>query len=1203
MVERVRGTLVICSSCGYANEPGRKFCAECGSRLAAGCPSCGASNAPGAKFCGECGAALPAARAAAAPSSPGSPVAGSSPAPPAGVGPGPAVTERRHVSVLFADLVGFTALAASRDAEAVRELLTRYFETSRQTIERYGGTVEKFIGDAVMAVWGAPVAQEDDAERAVRAGLELVTNVRELGRDAGLELQLRAAILTGEAAVTLGATNQGMVAGDLVNTASRLQSVAPAGAVLVGEATRLAASAAILFEEAGPHILKGKESPVAAWRAVRVVAERGGANRAAGLEAPFVGRETELRLLKDRFHATSRDHRARLVSITGQAGIGKSRLAREFSIYMDGLVETVYWHDGRSPAYGEGVTFWSLGEMVRQRARLVESDDEATTRARIAATLAEHVPDDAERRWLEPALLALLGAGEPPAGGRDALFTAWRTFFERLAAAAPTVLVFEDLQWADGGLIDFIENLLEWSAGFPLFVVTLARPELLDRRPDWGAGRRDFLALSLDPLPDEAMHNLLTGLVPGLPAAAADAIVARADGVPLYAVETVRMLIAEGRLEERDGTYVPTGALDALAVPETLQALIAARLDTLDPADRALLQDASVLGQSFAVPALAAVSGREEADIEFRLRALARREIVGPVTDPRSPERGNWAFSQALIREVAYGTLARRDRRARHLAAARHFESLEGPEVSGPLAYHYLDAYRAAPEGPEGEAVAAQARIALRAAAERAASLGSHELALAHLEAALGVASDPAEQADLHERAAAAAEARMEAGSADLHFRRAIELHRAAGDRAGELRTIVAFARALGSRAHLDEAATVLEEAMERFPDLAGTADGVALVGELARVEALRERYADSLVLVEQALVDAEALGLRAALADLLITKALGLTNGGRAVEGRALLEAGVRIADEDGVVATAQRGRMNLSANPAVEPRQAMRILREALAITRRSGNRRGETGTLGNLVFVALGLGEWDEIATDLAPLSAAGVVSAVLEGNLVQLRAFRGEPLELGVFEAGLADVDPAYGQLLRQDVETWLALVEGRTGDAAREAYAIAAKSPPSAPGAYDVIGHTAAMDGDARRAADALDRLVATHVRGYEPDGARIRMAAVVAALGGERARAIATFAAAMAHYREVGLRLHQMLLAVDVAATLGTADAGARALIDEGRQWMRDLRAVRLEELLDRSLAGSAGGGDGRSVPLPRPAGAPEAVAEEPAAS
>ena len=354
---------MICGNCGAENRAGRKFCAECGTALTPPCPSCGAYNEPSEKFCGECGtalgggaAAVPAAKAAAAPV---------------------AQAERRLVSILFVDLVGSTALAEGRDPEETRDLLTRYFDLARDVIGRYGGSVEKFIGDAVMAMWGAPTAHEDDAERAVRAGLDLVAAVRTLGPS----IQARAGVLTGEAAVTIGAVGQGMVAGDLVNTASRLQSVAPAGAVLVGEATQRAAARAIAFEPAGDTLLKGKAAPVPAWRAVRVVAERGGRNRAETLEAPFVGRDDELRLLKDLFHATGREGRARLVSVIGPAGIGKTRLAWEFLKYLDGLVETVWYHDGRSPAYGDGISFWALGEMVRRRAGLLESDDEATTRA------------------------------------------------------------------------------------------------------------------------------------------------------------------------------------------------------------------------------------------------------------------------------------------------------------------------------------------------------------------------------------------------------------------------------------------------------------------------------------------------------------------------------------------------------------------------------------------------------------------------------------------------------------------------------------------------------------------------------------------------------------------------------------------------------------------------------------------------------
>ena len=395
---------MICASCGSANEPGRKFCGECGTRLAVSCPACGSANTPGARFCGECGSSL----------QPGEAPAAGLTSPAAATGNEARVAERRLVTVLFADLVGFTSLSEGRDPEHVRELLTRYFDLAREVVERHGGLVEKFIGDAVMALWGAPVAHEDDAERAVRAALELVDAVHALGPG----LEARAGVLTGEAAVTLGAIGQGMVAGDLVNTASRLQAAAAPGTVLVGEATQHAASIAITFEPVDEQYLKGKAAPVAAWRAVRVVAQRRGRGREDRLEAPFVGRDAELRLLKDLFHATTRDRRVRLVSITGQAGVGKSRLAWEFLKYVDGVVDAVFWHEGRSPAYGQGLSFWALGEMVRSRADLLETDDEQTTRSKIRASVERFITDEDERRRVEAALLALLGVGDAPEGGR-----------------------------------------------------------------------------------------------------------------------------------------------------------------------------------------------------------------------------------------------------------------------------------------------------------------------------------------------------------------------------------------------------------------------------------------------------------------------------------------------------------------------------------------------------------------------------------------------------------------------------------------------------------------------------------------------------------------------------------------------------------------------------------------------------------------
>ncbi|HEY8800183.1 MAG TPA: AAA family ATPase, partial [Candidatus Limnocylindrales bacterium] len=565
-----------------------------------------------------------------------------------------------------------------------------------------------------------------------------------------------------------------MVAGDLVNTASRLQGAAAPGTVLVGEVTQRAASSAIAFEPAGEQTLKGKAAPVPAWRALRVVAERGGRNRTEALEAPFVGRDEELRLLKDLFHATVREGRARLISVIGPAGIGKTRLGWEFSKYRDGLIEPVWFHDGRSPAYGEGISFWALGEMVRERAGLGEGDNEQTTRTSIAATVADHIADDGERRWIEPALLALLGI-DAGSVAPDELFAAWRTFFERLAATAPVVMVFEDFHYADSGLIDFVDHLLEWSRAVPIYVVTLARPDFLERRPEWGAGKRSFTSIFLEPLSEAAMGALLAGLVPGLPDAAGRAIIARADGIPLYAVETVRMLLTQGQLALEDGVYRPVGDLTSLAVPDTLTALIASRLDALPADDRALVSDAAVLGQSFTLAGLAAVSGLSEEELQPRLRSLVRREILTLETDARSPERGQFAFVQALVREVAYNTLAKRDRKSRHLAAARFFESLDTDEVAGALAGHYLSAYRNAPEGAEADAVGVQARIALRAAAERAASLGSNDQATSFYEHVLAITTDPMEIAELLESAGEVASAAGRHDAAARHLHQAVE--------------------------------------------------------------------------------------------------------------------------------------------------------------------------------------------------------------------------------------------------------------------------------------------------------------------------------------------------------------------------------------------------------------------------------------------
>ncbi len=1164
---------MVCSNCGTENEAGRKFCKECAARLAVVCPSCGAANSADAKFCGECATPLgsePGAGAGAGGASPAAATSSGPNRPTAGQAP---VAERRLVSVLFADLVGFTTFAEGRDAEDTRELLSRYFDLARDVIGRYGGTVEKFIGDAVMAVWGAPASHEDDAERAVRAGLELVDAVKTLGPG----IAARAGVLTGEAAVTLGAVGQGMVAGDLVNTASRLQSVAAPGTVLVGETTKRAASRAIAFEAAGEQTLRGKSAPVPAWLALRVVAEVGGRGRSDVLEAPFVGRDDELRLLKDLFHATGREQRARLVSVIGPGGIGKTRLAWEFLKYVDGLVERVWWHNGRSPAYGDGISFWALGEMIRGRCSLLETDDEATTRAKVAETVAAHVPDATERRWIEPALLALLGIESGV--GSEQLFGAWRTFFERLAATEPVVMVFEDFHHADSGLIDFVDHLLEWSRSLPIYVVTLARPDFLERRPDWGAGKRSFTSLYLEPLSPAAMHELLAGLVPGLPLSAERAIIARADGIPLYAVETVRMLLAGGKLSLDGDVYRPTGDLTDLAVPETLTALIASRLDALPAEDRALVSDAAVLGQSFTVTALASVSGSEEEDLAARLRSLVRREILTVETDPRSPDRGQYVFVQALIREVAYHALAKRDRKIRHLAAARFFESLGSDELAGGLAGHYLAAHANSAEGPEADALAAQARITLKAAAERATALGSNSQATGFLEQALAVTMDRQERGELLERAGSAASAAGLSDSARTFLEQAVELHGSSGDRIATCRATAELGRVMLNAFNTEAALALIAAATTEFADLAEEPTGVALWAQLARAQFLFARPAEAVATADATLALAERLDLVPVLADLLVTKGSALSNVGRPREGLGTIQTGRLLAESAGLTFTVLRATLN-STGPESEqdPRSSLTTAQRGLDLAVRLGISGFVVAFRETVGSVSVRTGDWDTgVATLRAGLEAPNAGDRVhLLGTIVLYGILRGETgaTDLGEIEQLLeGETDPQATSHL-PIARSMVALAQGDPKTAQAAAERMVEILPPAGDAfTWSVAARTALWARDGERAARALDRHRASGAHGLAIDVTNSTIAAGLAALAGRWDEARMTYRTALRSWRDLGLPFDEALTAIDMATLLDPAEPEVRAAAESARETLARLGAQPLLTRLEAALA------------------------------
>ena len=1081
------------------------------------------------------------------------------------------------MSVLFADLVGFTAWSESRDAEETRDLLSRYFELSRTLISRYGGTVEKFIGDAVMAVWGTPVATEDDAERAVRAALDLIASVPEL--DSALEA--RAGVLSGEAAVTIGAEGEGMVAGDLVNTASRIQSAAEPGTVLVGEGTRRASERAIVYEAAGEQELKGKTEPMALWRVLRVVSGVGGTLKSAGLEAPFVGRKRELKLIKELFHGCAQERRAHLVSVTGIAGIGKSRLAWEFYKYVDGFVEQVYWHRGRCLAYGEGVAYWALADMVRMRCRIAEDELPESARRKLRATLEEHLLDPEERAFVEPRLAQLLGLQEAAAGDRQDLFASWRLFFERLADVYPTVLAFEDMQWADTSLLDFVEYLLEWSRGYPLYVITLARPELQERRPGWGAGQRNFTSLYLEPLSPGAMEELLEGLVPGLPEQLREQILTRAQGVPLYAVETVRMLLDRGLLAQEGHVYKPIREIETLEVPETLHALIAARLDGLSGEERQRLQDGAVLGKTFTVPALAALAGSAAEELEPLLAGLVRKEVLGIQLDARSPERGQYGFLQDLVRHVAYETLSKRERKTRHLAAAEHLRGAfaELDEVAEVLASHYLAAFEAAPEAEDAQAIRAKAREMLARAGERASSLGAPEEGRRYYQQAAALADDPLLEAELLEQAGRLAVLANEPVAGREQLQRSLALYADAGDTRAAARASTALVDVDFAEGRLAEAASRLEQAVAELEQSNPGGELAAALAQLGRMRVLAGHGEDAAAPLERALTWAERLQLPEVFVQALTSKAVVLLNQGRLAEARILLEAAAVRAHSEQLYASALRAENNLAVvlEASDSHVEVLELLDRSIALARRRGNRGMESMLrTGSLVHLCL-LARWDEALT----------ISAE-EEPLVASEISRSSMLAVALIHCERGDLDAA-GALLTaaetlRDSDNWqtrarYAGVEARLLRAhGHHAEALASAERALATGRELAITHTQIKTAliEATEAALALPDLDKAEELLAIPESldpgertpflhaSTARLRARLDAARGNHEHVEERFSTATSLFREFGLAFHLAVTQLDHAEWLTAQGRAGEAepLLAEARQTFERLQAT-----------------------------------------
>jgi class 3 adenylate cyclase/tetratricopeptide (TPR) repeat protein len=1165
---------VVCAACSTENEPGRKFCGECGAQLSRSCPSCATANPAGTKFCGECGVALTSA---------------ASPLPP----PAAAHAERRLVSVLFADLVGFTTSSESRDAEDTRELLSRYFDTARTVIERYGGAVEKFIGDAVMAVWGAPIATEDDAERAVRAALDVVHAVP--GLDASLEA--RAAVLTGEAAVTLGATDQGMVAGDLVNAASRVQSLAAPGSVLVGESTRRASDAAIVYEDAGQHELKGRSESVRLYRALRVVANRGGEGRSVGLEAPFVGRDRELRLVKETFHATAGDGRAHLLSVVGVAGIGKSRLSWEFEKYIDGLTASAWWHRGRCLAYGEGIAYWALAEMVRMRVSATEDEPADKVAERLHEALPQYVPDEDDRAFVEPRLQQLLGVTDRVATDKQDLFSGWRLFLERMAEQNPVVLVVEDIQWADASMIEFLHHLMEWSRSSAIFVLTLARPEVSERHPTWGAGLRTLTSLQLDPLPDDAIDTLLRGLVPGLPEDAVARIRERSEGIPLYAVETVRGLLDRGLLEPGDDGYVVVGDLSALDVPETLHALIASRLDGLSAAERSIVQDAAVLGKTFAPHGVAVLSGRPREEVEQYLDSLVRKEVLALDTDPRSPERGQYGFLQALVQRVAYETLSRADRKARHVAAARYLAEEAGidpDEIAEVIGQHLLDALDAGAADDDAPALRREAREWLDRAGERATARAASEEAMRIFESAAGLADDPAVEAGLLERAGAMARRAARFPDCERLQARARALYTEIGDTHGAARSAATLALALSVMGRNEEGIAVAEEAYAVLASDEPDADVATLAAELARAHWFAGNPELAQERVEAALDIAERLQLPAVIASALNTKAL-IVGRRHSVEGYALVKGALEVATMHELVHEALRSYNNLivALDKLDRLDETLPLVEEALALAVRHGDRDWQERLAVGLAGEYQVAGRWDDAIALYRELDQDHRGVWLMYPGLIEMLWLRGDDAgareALEGFNRFHADESNYQGQQMaldRQARRAWLSGDADAMLSAAAGYVHIATREREADTTIAEGVRTALHAVRDARDTATARTILEAT-LEAREAHTTRAltaqteRLAGVLAMLDGRCDEAIGHFAVALAASRSYGDPLWIAEVLVDYADALvreARADE-AFSLVSEARELLEHLGAARLlpaVEALERAVPEAA---------------------------
>ncbi len=958
------------------------------------CPSCGKDNPEGFSFCGFCGSALsaPAARS----------------------------EERRVVTVLFCDLAGFTARSDRADPEDVRATLLPYHRCIKQEIERFGGTLDKFIGDGALGVFGSPTAHEDDPDRAVRAALAIQEEIRELNEaQPGLDLAARVGIATGEAVVAFGSGPQvgESVTGDIVNTASRIQSVAPVGGVLVGERTRAATLQTVEYEELQAVTVKGKAEPLPVWRAIRAAA-RGGPGPRPIHQTKFVGRLSERMALRDAIHSAGSERTVRSVLLVGPPGVGKSRLIAEARAESSRAGGGPSWRTGRCLPYGEGVAFWALEEIIRAQAGILESDPVDLRERKLTAFLAGLRVDRSELAWLRGRVAPLVGLDTGPAVDREESFAAWWRLLEGLASTTPLVVVIEDLHWAEDAMLAFVDGILERGAAVPLLLLLSSRPELLDRWTSRPSIARPPAVLTLSPLSREETAELASNLLDRHSAPeTSDLLVRQSGGNPLYAEELARTLIDRSLLDEEGR---PTASLEALRLPDTIHALIAARLDTLPGDLRAMVQDASVVGTSFWPEALASVGERDRDAVERGLQELARREFIRLEATSSVAGQPEYAFWHSMVRDAAYGQIPRGARAAKHGAVAGWIEAMpqeRRADLADALVHHAstaLDLTRAtgAVESlPPLEDLARRAlrhggARAMRLDVERAGSLLERALALAPM----GHPDRPAIRAGLGE--AMFQGGRMD--DAEAHLSDAVSglmaqgrVHEAA-DAMVRLSVVVEYrGDPMRGRAILQDAIATLGSlapgpALARA--LAESAGTLMVAGLYPEVLAAAERAAALAAEVGEAEAEARAHNFHG-YARVALGDEGGLDELRRSVDAARALGLGRATAVSYSNLSTA----LMLVEGPGA----ALASMREAEAFAASRGLHESEVFIRNNTLTPLIELGAWDE-ALDLAArvVEETRTEGAAYEGTYAQV-----DLVHVRLWREGSAVADEAEALLER------------------------------------------------------------------------------------------------------------------------------------------------------------------------------------------